>query len=119
MKFQHTIKFIFFLIIFLSPATKANEIDRINNSLHVIGSLAIGSMAQGYFNDTLISFSSCMGVGILKETIDYYDGNPDTYADMNDIYWNLLGCGLGVVTVKGLQIISKKESVMINYEYKF
>ena len=119
MFFRSKITYLFLMVIFLSPSVNANDIDVRNNSLHVIGSMAIGSAVQAYSDNTIISFGSCMGVGIVKEALDYYSNNPERVADMNDIYWNLLGCSLGVLGVKGIQTYVNKDRLMIGYTFNY
>jgi hypothetical protein len=101
----------------ISETLKSTE--RRNNALHVGGSFAIGAMAQFYVENVFVSFGGCMLVGAGKEAIDYYSDDPNRTADIKDIYWNALGCALGVAGVKGVQMYQASDATMLGYQYHF
>ncbi len=100
-------------------AETVKSTERRNNALHVAGSFAIGSMAQFYAENVFVSFGGCMLVGATKEAFDYYSDDPNRAADIKDMYWNALGCALGVAGVKGIQMYQASDATMVGYRYRF
>lgn len=83
---------------------------------HFAVSTVIGAGSNYVLDDPMNSFLVCFGVGLGKEIYDEID-----YGGFSekDLFYDVLGCGLGVFTIEGLDIKMSRDSAFFNYKYSF
>jgi hypothetical protein len=90
---------------------------------HFLYSAAIGATGQGLFpRHSGAVFGACLGVGVLKELRDRDRGQSGYKRGLfsrNDIKADALGCGLGVLGVRGIQAYKDGKGFNVLYTREF
>jgi hypothetical protein len=90
---------------------------------HLAYSTVLGAAGQSMFpRRSLPVFGACLGVGVLHELHDRNQGQPGYKHGLfsrNDLKMNALGCGLGVLGVRGIQAYKDGKGFNVLYTREF
>lgn len=106
-------KSLILLILFFSINANAIEKDKVK---HVSYSYVIGTGSELYFDNPIKSMTLCSSVGLGKEIYDQIDYNG---FDHKDLMYDVIGCGLGVLTGNLINFYVDDKNVFISYNYQF
>jgi uncharacterized protein YfiM (DUF2279 family) len=87
-----------------------------DKKLHAGVSAVIGSVSQVVTKDTLKSSTICMSLGVAKELYDEvkYEG-----FDEKDLLADTIGCAVGILGVKSVQLYKEDGSLGLRLNVKF
>lgn len=100
-------------LLLISTHSAAMEQDK---QLHLGVSTVIGGVTQYYTEDWKTSLTVCLGVGTIKEVIDYkgyglFSGE--------DLAFDFMGCSLGVALGANLRIYQEQNTTFLEYTIPF
>ncbi len=104
------------LIGLLTIPLSAQAIEK-DKQLHLGVSAVLGAGLQYHTEDWVTSMTACSLVGLGKEIADPYIGGT---SDKEDMYYNIVGCGLGVVVGGyGLYLFRDQDAKGVGYKFEF